>query len=396
MKRLLPLFLLCIAVLCARPVEAVRAYSDGTFQSNQTFCPVTGNLVTVLQSYAGYFTDPSEPYPRAGDLAYVRAVGVNVSPCVNDAVGFEFFPPLGANLAISANNPVYCIRGRLDGTITENVPNDANGSCSQTPSIGANGGYYFGFSALPPGWYLEIKVPVVFTQQLFGIAGPTSHRLTVAASSAYGTVFPFQPVTVFAAVAQPQTLTVTKNGTGTGTVTSNLTGINCGATCSASFTSGSSVTLTASPTAGSVFSGWSGGGCAGSGTCTVTMSSAQNVTAQFTRQIGSLSVTLGGLPSGSVVTLGIAGPDGYSTTRATLTGTGFNLSDVPTGTYTVTAPATTVNTTTYNAPSQSGVVSFGLTTTINITYSSAAILQAVKNDFKLALASPCPRFTWPR
>ena len=41
--------------------------------------------------------------------------------------------------------------------------------------------------------------------------------------------------------------TVTKAGTGTGTVTSTPAGINCGSTCSASYTSGTSVTLTASP-----------------------------------------------------------------------------------------------------------------------------------------------------
>ena len=77
MKRLLPFLLLCIAVFFARPAEAVRAYADGGLQSNGTLCPVTGNAVTVLQSYAGYFTDPNEPYPRAGDLAYVRACGRN-------------------------------------------------------------------------------------------------------------------------------------------------------------------------------------------------------------------------------------------------------------------------------------------------------------------------------
>ena len=279
MKRLLPLFLLCIAVLSVRPAEAVRAYADGGLQSNGTLCPVTGNAVTVLQSYAGYFTDPNEPYPRAGDLAYVRAVGANVSPCVADAVGFEFLLPLGANLAISTTNPVYCTRGRLDGTFTENVPvNGTNGSCSQTPSIGRYGGYYFGYSGLPPGWYLEIKVPVVFTQQLLGIAGPTTHRLTVAALSTYGDVFPFQPVTVFQPAAA--TLTVFKNGTGT--VTSNSGGINCGATCSASYALGASVTLTASPAAGWLFSGWTAGPCAGSNPiCTVTMNSAQSVTALF-------------------------------------------------------------------------------------------------------------------
>ena len=75
-------------------------------------------------------------------------------------------------------------------------------------------------------------------------------------------------------------LNVATVGTGTGTVTSAPAGINCGATCSTSFATGSSVTLTASPTGGSVFFGWSGA-CTGTGTCTVTMNSLQSVTATF-------------------------------------------------------------------------------------------------------------------
>ena len=42
-------------------------------------------------------------------------------------------------------------------------------------------------------------------------------------------------------------LTVSKAGTGVGLVTSNPAGINCGATCTASYTSGTVVTLTAAP-----------------------------------------------------------------------------------------------------------------------------------------------------
>ena len=80
------------------------------------------------------------------------------------------------------------------------------------------------------------------------------------------------------------TLTVTKQGTGTGTVTSNLSGINCGATCTLSFTSGTSVVLTATPATGSSFTGWSGGGCSGAGACTLTMDQARTATATFESQ----------------------------------------------------------------------------------------------------------------
>jgi streptogramin lyase len=83
-------------------------------------------------------------------------------------------------------------------------------------------------------------------------------------------------------------LTATKNGTGTGTVTSSRADINCGATCSASYASGTSVTLTAIPDAGFIFAGWSGGGCSGTGTCVATMNTGIIITATFST-IGDLN-----------------------------------------------------------------------------------------------------------
>ncbi len=59
---------------------------------------------------------------------------------------------------------------------------------------------------------------------------------------------------------------VTKNGLGSGTVTSSPVGINCGPDCSEEFPEGTAVTLTAKAGEGSKFTGWSGGGCASSGT----------------------------------------------------------------------------------------------------------------------------------
>lgn len=77
------------------------------------------------------------------------------------------------------------------------------------------------------------------------------------------------------------TLSVTKTGTGSGTVTSSPAGINCGADCSESYGSGTSVTLTASPVTGSTFAGWSGA-CSGTGSCILTMDADKSVTATFT------------------------------------------------------------------------------------------------------------------
>jgi len=96
------------------------------------------------------------------------------------------------------------------------------------------------------------------------------------------------------------TLTVSKSGTGTGTVTSSDESIDCGATCSAIYSSVTSVTLTATPASGSTFAGWSGGGCSGTGTCTVTMSSGQTVTATFNVITYTLTVSTSGTGTGTV------------------------------------------------------------------------------------------------
>ncbi len=93
---------------------------------------------------------------------------------------------------------------------------------------------------------------------------------------------PTAPTNLRLSSTATQVLTVVPTGgTGTGTVTSSPIGIDCGATCSASFAPDTQVTLTAAPAAGSTFTGWSGG-CSGSSlTCVVTMSGPTSVTATF-------------------------------------------------------------------------------------------------------------------
>lgn len=72
-----------------------------------------------------------------------------------------------------------------------------------------------------------------------------------------------------------------KAGAGSGSVGSTPNGIVCGATCSHPFDPGRPVTLTATPAAGSVFAGWSGSGCTGTGTCRLALHQAGAVTATF-------------------------------------------------------------------------------------------------------------------
>jgi RHS repeat-associated protein len=94
------------------------------------------------------------------------------------------------------------------------------------------------------------------------------------------------------AAAQSVTVTVDIAGTGGGTVTSNPAGINCSGSntsCTASFTGGAALTLTATPSSGHAFLGWAGI-CSGTGTC------------QFNALNGALAIAQFQSPTGPAVT----------------------------------------------------------------------------------------------
>ncbi len=94
-------------------------------------------------------------------------------------------------------------------------------------------------------------------------------------------------------------LDVEATGSGEGSVTSSPAGVACGSDCRAPFIQGAEVTLTAVAAAGSEFRGWSGGGCTGTGACSVTMDQARDVTALFVaRHVLTVSTT--GSGEGSV------------------------------------------------------------------------------------------------
>jgi len=100
----------------------------------------------------------------------------------------------------------------------------------------------------------------------------------------------------------PRQLTVSTAGNGSGQVTSSPAGIDCGdggTDCSADFSHGTEVTLSAAPGTGSDFTGWSGA-CSGSGSCVVSMDQAREVTATFSLQTRALTVAVAGSGSGGV------------------------------------------------------------------------------------------------
>ena len=105
-------------------------------------------------------------------------------------------------------------------------------------------------------------------------------------------------VTVSNGTTQQFVLAVIRSGTGSGTVTSAPAGIACGANCSATFTGGTTVSLTPAAAVGSAFAGWNDSNCgsfniAANTTCTATFNLIPPATY-------TLTVTKAGTGSGTV------------------------------------------------------------------------------------------------
>ncbi|MFN8636310.1 MAG: kelch repeat-containing protein [Chloroflexota bacterium] len=226
---------------------------------------------------------------RAGDLA----AGASVSIAMNVAVDGGAAASLTNTVQASSQtaDPNWGNNSISDSTATvaplfistlSPLP-DGTVGVTYSKSLQATGGI------APYSWTVSTgTLPTGLT--LNGTTGAISGTPTVAATATFtirvadANAQTTSPVTrdyTLVIADTPKNLTVTRNGTGSGTVTSSPTGIDCGATCTFSFASGTQVTLTATPASGSVFSGWSGACTNLTGTCIVTMDVAKTVTATF-------------------------------------------------------------------------------------------------------------------
>lgn len=119
----------------------------------------------------------------------------------------------------------------------------------------------------------------------YGSSGTHSIVASYAGSSSFAASNSATLTQVVNAPPANRTLTIARSGAGV--VTSSPDGISCGSSCTASFSAGAVVTLTATPDQGSKFDGWSGGGCSGTGTCQLTLGSDATVTATFSTTEGT-------------------------------------------------------------------------------------------------------------
>jgi hypothetical protein len=163
------------------------------------------------------------------------------------------------------------------------------------------------------------------------------------------------------------TLTVTL--TGTGTITSSPAGLTCsGATCTGSFPVGTTVTLSAGPAAGGIFTGWSGA-CSGATTCAATLKGDATIGAAFQAIAGTWSGTFTNTRNAVGCTFQNTG---NLTATVTASGTTFSTSANMTGLQLRNVPGCNIVGSTTGAAPASAVVASGTKLTGTWTFNVAS------------------------
>jgi Divergent InlB B-repeat domain/PASTA domain len=251
------------------PADVATAAPEGAeFIVNSVSCASAGNCAAV------------------GSYVYSSVTGGPPAGVEQDASDSVLFSEIGGTWAPGVFSPLPAY---ATGAVVLSVSCSSAGNCGAVGSYGVNtggseallvsesgGNWATALAAsLPPNASPSSPNPVL----LDSVSCPSDGNCGAAGyysstSGIEGLLIGGEPARVM--------LDVARKGTGSGTVSSNSTEIDCGSTCSASFDAGISLTLTATPSAGSRFSGWSGGGCSGTSSCPLnTDLSDQTVTATF-------------------------------------------------------------------------------------------------------------------
>ena len=221
--------------------------------------------------FSGLPSNPSSPQKTITNLAEGRSYGAIVT--AYDNAGNESGPSNEGQFTTSSSSTTFPLtikkEGNGSGTITSNPVGISCGSTCSTrfpenssitlTAVAGSGSAFTGWSG----------------------GGCSGSNTSCTITLPWGK-------TVTATFEQSQTststspLTVKFEGTGSGRVSSSPSGLNCTSNCSIRFPKNSSITLSAVASAGSTFSGWSGGGCSGTNTsCTVYLNFGKTVKANF-------------------------------------------------------------------------------------------------------------------
>jgi YVTN family beta-propeller protein len=256
--------------------------------ASNTFSGTPGNPISpgfhVVYAYAvnggetgAYSSGGSLGNQQNPQIGAVTSYGFLVAPPIANVPYYPLdFGTTSVNVATAAQQPIlindggapmnfsYAIGGTNGSDFREVAPTNSVTLCNSLGGVLPAGTYCVVNVVFQPASTGSKSATITFTDNSLGSSGSTQ---TVALT---GT-----------AQAGSVQLTVNFSGNGTGTVSDGTVTCNSPGPCNQSYSSGATVTLTATPTAGSIFYGWTGA-CTGSGPCNLTMNSSQSVTAQFT------------------------------------------------------------------------------------------------------------------
>jgi uncharacterized repeat protein (TIGR02543 family) len=246
---------------------------NGAESVTATFVPL--ETLTVSVSGNGTVTSTPGGISCGSSCTATFAQGTTVKLTAAAAAGYKFTGWSGActgtgtcAVAMSAGESVSAMFS-LEPPQTLTVTVTGTGTVTSTPAGISCPGTCSG--AFPYGTVVSLTAEAgsgySFTGWSGACSGTGSCTVTMNAAETASATFTAEP-----------TLSVTV--TGGGTVTSSPAGISCPGTCSALFSKGTIVDLSAAPSNGYTLSDWSGA-CSGSGSCAVTMNSAESITATF-------------------------------------------------------------------------------------------------------------------
>jgi len=295
--------------------------------------PIGHPLLAIAKSHTGNFTQGQQ----GATYTVTVSNGANAGP-TSGTVTVTDTVPAGLTLVSMAGTGWTCVAA----------------SCTRSDALAAGASY--------PGITVTVNVA----------SNASSPQVNMAGVSGGGSVAPPPASDSTVITSTNVLLTIIPGGNGTGTVRSTPAGINCGATCSVNFASGTTVVLTATPSDGSTFTGWGAGPCEGTGTCTITLTSPPttvSVVANFAQSTNNFTLAVNEVGTGTGTVTSI--PAGIVCPPAATCSASFASGQV------VTLTATAANGSTFAGWSGAGCTGTG---GCSVTMSAAQTVTATFNS----------------